>query len=229
MNTVTNSNHQAWCVRTSRRSGFCNQLTFTALLCICLLPNQAQSASNFNYSQLQFQLGSAYFFDPLTIHHSAGADQYHGLLAWAISAGYQFDNGLILGASTTQGSSEKPLSRIESQVNSATLGYAIGLRKKLDIYGRIGFYTSEAEACNDQHCVSAYDESFGYDFGVIFGASHWFEYGFNLKVIPYTQFDESTSKGAHAAIWLDRYSSLATNFSHSDDSWATTVSYRFSF
>lgn len=199
-------------------------------LCLaCILCSPLQAAPNFGYSQLHLQYGFAHFHKALEVSHASGTDSYRHLKVWGIGGAYQLKNGVILGASRTQGFHSSTLTQIQSRTDGLSVGYAVGLKRRMDIYGNIGLYESFAKACNQTDCVSNQDQTLGYDFGLRMGAGHWLEYGINLKTVPYPKFGETTTFGAHTAILFDRYSSLALNGIYNDDSWAMTVGYRFSY
>lgn len=187
-------------------------------------------AANFSYGQIQLQVGYATFDEPIVItNDDATEDQHRHLRVLGLSAAYQYPSAVFIGASTTQGEGATERSRLNSAAHSAYVGYAIGLRRKLDIYATLGAYHSEAQACNDTKCNRVNDQTLGYDFGIRAGAGHWFEWGVNLKTLPYKKLGESSTLGVHAALWMDRHASLVTNWIRNKDSYALTIGYRFSF
>lgn len=204
------------------------------LLSVLLLVVVAQinnaNAGNFNYNQVQLQVGYATFDEPIIITNGdATEDQHRHLRVFGLSAAYQFPNSVFIGASATEGSSATELSQLDSSSDSVYIGYAIGLRKKLDLYATLGNYNSAAKACNDVECNQINDQTFGYDFGVRSGIGYWFEWGVNLKTLPYEKLGETSTLGIHGAFWIDRYSSLVSNWIRNDDGYTLTLGYRFSY
>ena len=192
------------------------------------------NAANFNYSQVQLQVGYATFDEPIIIANGeaegdATEDQHRHLRVLGLSAAYQFPNSVFIGASATEGSSATELSQVDSTADSLYIGYAIGLRNRMDLYATLGSYNSAAKACNDVECNSMNDHTFGYDFGLRGGVGYWFEWGMNLKTLPYKKFGESSTLGVHGAVWIDRHSSLVSNWIRNDDGYTLTLGYRFSY
>lgn len=199
------------------------------LIMVVGLINHA-NAANFNYSQVQLQVGYATFDEPIIITNGdASEDQYRHLRVFGLSAAYQFPNSVFIGASATEGSSATELSQVDSTADSLYIGYAIGLRNRLDLYATLGSYNSAAKACNDVECNSMNDHTFGYDFGMRGGIGYWFEWGVNLKTLPYEKLGETSTLGVHGAFWIDRHSSLVSNWIRNDDGYTLTLGYRFSY
>lgn len=196
---------------------------------LLLLSLSASAQTNFNYNQLQAQFGLAKFDPAIQISHNQSRDEYTTLPIWGLSASYQNRYGLIFSASHTQGNLATDNTSIQTSGYGFKVGYAIGVRQQLDIYGHLGQFYNQAEACNQIDCARVNKQSQGVDFGFRAGAYYWLEWGMNLRSQGIFSETETHSLGAHSAIWIDRHSSLAANLLISEESYAMTLGYRFAF
>lgn len=204
-------------------------LSGLALILGSLFAPLLQAQSNFNYSQFQAQFGFSHFDEAFVIQQDDLVDEYSTLQIWGLGVSYQTQPGFIVTLNTTQGQSSTEFTKLNSQTYAAKLGYAIGVRRNWDVYAHLGQYLSRAEACNQVDCNRVEQTQLGSDFGFRAGAKNWFEWGMNLNTVGFLEAEETSTLGAYAAFWIDRYSSLTTSVIRNSDTAAMTVGYRFSF